>query len=93
MKELEETVESDPKDQKIKELQKEVNALVNLAIGMQERECRYHEWLRYSLKYLNKEKPPEYEQKLKELEEAWRESNQEFTRLTRLTTSFQVKSK
>lgn len=70
-----------------------MNALVNLALCTQEREQRHHEWLDYSLEYLNKEKPEGYEQKLRELEDVWRESNREFTRLVRLTTSFQIRAK
>lgn len=92
-KELEETIEPDPKDQRIKELQKEVNALVNLVKGMQERERRYQDWLNHMMQSTNQPKPDGHEQRLTELEELWRESNNEFTRLVRLTTSFQIKAK
>ena len=73
---LKEKIEPDPRDQKIKELLKEVNALDELVLAMQDQERKHYEWMNYCLTYLNKPKPEDYEQRERELHEAYSQSIQ-----------------
>lgn len=87
IRELKEKVESDPKEQKIKELQKEVNVLVDLVLAMQNLRHKHHEWLDHCLTYLNKPKPEGYELKEKQLLEDYSKSIEEYNRLVAKSTS------
>jgi hypothetical protein len=90
-KKLEEKIEPDPRDQKIKELQKEVNALGDLVLAMQDLRYKHHEWLDYCLTYLNKTKPEFYEQKEKELSDSYEQAIQECNTLSLRVTSLVVR--
>ena len=87
IKELEEKTEHDPKDQKKKELQREVNNLVDLVLAMQNLRHKHQEWLDYCFTYLNKPKPDGYELKEKQLLEDYSKSIDEYNRLAAKSTS------